>query len=100
MHADVDGPSPGPRPNPEPNTDQVPTVYADVALYDLRRNSWTQTTAVGSELLVAVSAPTALAITFAGQAGMTLVGFARPGRHNVYTFPERIMDSGETTHDV
>ena len=56
--------------------------------------------AVGSELLVAVSAPTALAITFAGQAGMTLVGFARPGRHNVYTFPERIMDSGETTHDV
>ena len=39
-------------------------------------------------------------ITFAGQAGMTLVGFARPGRHNVYTFPERIMDSGETTHDV
>ena len=56
--------------------------------------------AVGSELLVAVSAPTALAIEFAGQAGMTLVGFARPGRHNVYSFPERIMDSGETTHDV
>ena len=25
-------------------------MYADVALYDLRRNSWTQTTAVGSEL--------------------------------------------------
>ena len=50
MHANVAGPSPSPSPNPEPNTDQVPTVYADVALYDLRRNSWTQTTAVGSEL--------------------------------------------------
>jgi len=50
MHADVASPSPSPSPNPEPNADQVPTVYADVALYDLRRNSWTQTTAVGSEL--------------------------------------------------
>ncbi|MEX2475516.1 formate dehydrogenase accessory sulfurtransferase FdhD [Marinobacter sp.] len=35
--------------------------------------------------LVAVSAPTALAIRQARQAGMTLVGFARPGRHVVYS---------------
>ena len=42
------------------------------------------------ELLVAVSAPTTLAIEFAQRCGLTLVGFARPGRHNIYTFDERI----------
>ena len=46
--------------------------------------------AVGMELIMAVSAPTTLAVDFATRSGMTLVGFARPGRHNVYTFPERI----------
>lgn len=46
--------------------------------------------AVGVELIMAVSAPTTLAVDFATRSGMTLVGFARPGRHNVYTFPERI----------
>lgn len=46
--------------------------------------------AVGIELLAAVSAPTTLAIDFAHRSGITLVGFARPGRHNVYTFEGRI----------
>jgi FdhD protein len=35
--------------------------------------------------LVAVSAPTALAITLATQATLNLIGFARPGRHTFYT---------------
>jgi FdhD protein len=48
--------------------------------------------AVGMELLVAVSAPTTLAIDFAHRSGITLVGFGRPGRHNVYTFEGRIHD--------
>ncbi|MEJ8567340.1 formate dehydrogenase accessory sulfurtransferase FdhD [Elongatibacter sediminis] len=48
--------------------------------------------AVGMELIVAVSAPTTLAIEFAERAGVTLVGFGRPGRHNVYTFEQRITD--------
>ena len=46
--------------------------------------------AAGIELLAAVSAPTTLAIDFAHRSGITLVGFARPGRHNVYTFDSRI----------
>ena len=46
--------------------------------------------AAGMEILVAVSAPTTLAIDFAHRSGITLVGFARPGRHNVYTFEGRI----------
>lgn len=51
-----------------------------------------KTAAVGIELLVSVSAPTTLAIDFAHRSGVTLVGFARPGRHNVYTFESRISD--------
>jgi len=46
--------------------------------------------AAGIELLAAVSAPTTLAVDFALQSGLTLLGFARPGRHNIYTFPERL----------
>lgn len=46
--------------------------------------------AAGIEVLTAVSAPTTLAVEFAEQCGLTLVGFARPGRHNVYTYESRI----------
>lgn len=46
---------------------------------------------MGIEVLVAVSAPTTLAIEFATAAGLTLVGFARPGRHMLYTSTERVI---------
>ncbi|WP_100638942.1 formate dehydrogenase accessory sulfurtransferase FdhD [Marinobacter salexigens] len=39
---------------------------------------------VGIGTLVAVSAPTALAIREAEKSGMKLIGFARPGRHVIY----------------
>jgi FdhD protein len=52
-----------------------------------------KTAAVGIEVLVAVSAATSLAIDFAHRSGMTLVGFGRPGRHNVYTFGHRISNT-------
>lgn len=42
-------------------------------------------TSVNIATLVAVSAPTALAITLAHQASLNLIGFARPGRHTLYT---------------
>jgi FdhD protein len=48
--------------------------------------------AVGIQLLAAVSAPTTLAVEFALHSGITLIGFARPGRHNIYTAPERLSE--------
>jgi len=43
---------------------------------------------VGISTLVAVSAPTALAIREARKSGMNLIGFARPGRHVIYVSGE------------
>ncbi|MDO4641570.1 MAG: formate dehydrogenase accessory sulfurtransferase FdhD [Neisseria sp.] len=44
-----------------------------------------KTAACGIGCLVAVSAPTALAIDLAEKANLTLIGFARPDRQTVYT---------------
>jgi FdhD protein len=45
---------------------------------------------VGMTVLAAISAPTGLAIRLAQETGLTLVGFARPGQHNVYANPQRV----------
>lgn len=45
----------------------------------------------GIPIVCAVSAPSTLAIGAARRLGMTLVGFLREGRFNVYTHPERIQ---------
>ncbi|MDE2248520.1 MAG: formate dehydrogenase accessory sulfurtransferase FdhD [Xanthomonadaceae bacterium] len=50
----------------------------------------TKAASAGFTVLAAVSAPTALAIELARSAGLTLIGFARPGSHNVYTHAERL----------
>lgn len=44
----------------------------------------------GIGLLAAISAPTALAVTMAEGAGLTLAGFVRGGRHVVYSNPQRL----------
>jgi FdhD protein len=45
----------------------------------------------GISILVAVSAPTGLAIRIAENCGVTLVGFARNQQHVIYSNPERIL---------
>ena len=44
----------------------------------------------GAPVLVGVGAPTSLAVRAAEDRGITLAGFARGGRVNVYTRPERV----------
>ena len=47
----------------------------------------------GAPVLVGVGAPSSLAISLADDRGMTLCGFARRGRVNVYTHAERVQSA-------
>jgi FdhD protein len=49
-----------------------------------------KTAAIGAPLLVAVSAPTALAVRTAQAAGVTLAAIARSDGFEIFTHPERI----------
>ena len=51
----------------------------------------TKSASAGITIIAAISAPTALAIELARSAGITLIGFTRPGSHNVYTHPDRLI---------
>jgi FdhD protein len=46
--------------------------------------------AIGSPIIVAVSAPTALAVRMAEAGGMTLVAIARKDGFEVFTHPNRV----------
>lgn len=50
-----------------------------------------KTARAGIPILAAVSAPTSMALTLARELRLTLAGFARRDRMNVYTHPERIV---------
>ena len=62
-----------------------------------------KTAAIGAPLMVAVSAPTALAVRMADEAGITLAAIARDDGFEVFTHPERITAAAKATgavHDV
>jgi FdhD protein len=51
-----------------------------------------KTAAIGASAIIAVSAPTALAIRMADEAGMTLVALVRGDEFDIFTHPERIRN--------
>ena len=75
-----------------------------LAKYDTNRTGFIITTSrasfemvqktvnAGVGMLVAVSAPTGLAVRVAKQCGLTLVGFARENRYVVYSHSDRILN--------
>jgi FdhD protein len=56
-----------------------------------------KTAVIGAPLIVAVSAPTALAVRTAQAAGITLVAVARSDGFEVFTHPQRIKESQTET---
>jgi FdhD protein len=50
----------------------------------------------GTGLLIAVSAPTALAVRTADAAGLTLVGLARGADFEIFTRPDRIVQGAQS----
>ena len=56
-----------------------------------------KTAAIGAPVIIAVSAPTALAIRTADEAGMTLVALVRGEEFDIVTHPGRVTE-GETRH--
>jgi FdhD protein len=55
-----------------------------------------KTAALGAPLIVAVSAPTALAIRTAEAAGITLIAIARDDGFEIFTHPHRIIANAAT----
>ncbi|MBP6116712.1 MAG: formate dehydrogenase accessory sulfurtransferase FdhD [Neisseriaceae bacterium] len=71
----------------EQDVQQGFALVSSRASYEMVQKSAT----IGIGCLVAVSAPTAFAVDLAEQVGMTLVGFARPHKQNIYTHPQGLI---------
>ena len=81
--------------------EQVPTSEGMVLLTSRVSVELVQKTAgIGAPLMVAVSAPTALAVRMAEAAGITLAAIARADGFEIFTHPERIAVPARTTESA
>ncbi|MEZ0484984.1 formate dehydrogenase accessory sulfurtransferase FdhD [Fibrella aquatica] len=55
--------------------------------FELVQKSWM----AGIPMLIALGAPSSLAVDLAREAGITLVGFLKADRYTLYTYPERVF---------
>jgi FdhD protein len=74
------------------NQDRIPLARTILCVSGRLSFELVQKAAIaGCPVLVAVGAPSSLAVELAGDRGLTLCGFARQGRLNVYTEPWRVL---------
>ena len=81
-----------------PDQDQEDLPLSDAILYVSSRASFEVTqkaVLAGIGVLVAVSAPSSLAVELAERAGLTLAGFVRGSSMNLYAHHERVRQGAE-----
>lgn len=72
-----------------PSMDEGFLVVTSRASYEMV----TKAATAGIAVMAAISAPTALAVRLADSCGLTLIGFARPGRCLIYSHEHRFLDT-------
>ncbi len=72
--------------NPAPVAERIVTLSCRMSVEIISKIIQTRI-----KIVISNAAPTLSAVRLADQAGVTMIGFARQGRFNIYTHPERVI---------